>query len=92
VRVVAGGAADDAALRAVGLALSAVDGDEVHAYRVGLLEFALLLPNVVPVDGSFVTRRVPEASVGMATAPGDPVEVLDALARDRARGTAVGQA
>ena len=92
VRVVATGATDEAALRAVGRALASIEGEEVHTYRVGLLEFALLLPNVVPVDGSFVTGRVPGAGVGMATSPGDPVDVLDALARQRARGTAVGQA
>jgi GGDEF domain-containing protein len=85
VRVVAVGVGDDAALRDAGRALAAVEGDEVHAYRVGLVQFALILPNVVPIDGSFVTGRLAGAKVGMATAPGEPLEVLDALAQQRAR-------
>jgi GGDEF domain-containing protein len=80
--------AGDEALRRVGVALGAVVGPEVHAYRVGLAQFALLLPNAVPVDDTFVLgplaeARVAEVTVGLATHPSDPLEALDQLAERR---------
>jgi GGDEF domain-containing protein len=80
--------AGDDALRRVGRALGTVSGAEVHAYRVGLSQFALLLPNAVPVDAAFVVGPLGEAGignvmVGLATHPSDPLERLDALAERR---------
>jgi len=80
--------AGDDALRRVGQALRSVAGTEVHAYRVGLTQFALLLPNGVPVDAEFVLGPLGEAgvagvSVGLATHPNDPLEGLDRLAERR---------
>jgi GGDEF domain-containing protein len=80
--------AGEGALRQVGQALRSVAGAEVHAYRVGLTSFALLLPNGVPVDAAFVVGPLVEAgvadvSVGLATHPNDPLEGLDRLAERR---------
>jgi GGDEF domain-containing protein len=80
----------DDALRHVGRALSSIAGTEVHAYRVALSQFAVLLPNVVPVDLGFVVGPLAAAgvgrvSVGMATYPNDPLDDLDRLAGRRLR-------
>jgi GGDEF domain-containing protein len=85
------GVAPDASgetFRAVGQAMRAVTGDEVHAYRVGFGEFALLLPNMVPVDAEFVlgplgAARVDDVTIGLATYPADPLDELDELAGRR---------
>jgi GGDEF domain-containing protein len=76
------------ALRAMGQALRSVSGDEVHPYRVGFGQFALLLPNAVPVDPGFVVgplagAGITELSIGLATHPADPVGDLDELAERR---------
>lgn len=80
----------DDALAQVGRALEAVAGDEVHAYRLAWADFALLLPDAVPLDGAFVEEPLRAAGVetfaiGMATHPEDPVDRLDDLAAARMR-------
>jgi CheY-like chemotaxis protein/GGDEF domain-containing protein len=88
-----GGAIGDAPeaeddLRRVGSALLGVAGSEVHAYRLGWTDFALILPDVLPVDDAFVVEPLRRAgiesiAVGVATFPNDPLDVLADLAGRR---------
>ena len=80
----------DEALRRVGAVLGAVKGEEVHAYHLAGSQFALLLPDALPVDANFVLgpladARIDTVSVGMATFPQDPLEDLQHLAERRLR-------
>jgi GGDEF domain-containing protein len=75
-------------LRRVGRALLGVAGNEVHAYRLGWTDFALILPDVVPVDDGFVAGLLERAGIGAtaiatATYPGDPLGALGELAGQR---------
>lgn len=82
----------DEALRQAARALRTVEGTEVLAYRVGLSQFAVLLPDVVPVDPEFlraalVGTGIRNAAVGIATHPFDPIDDLEQLAERRMRAT-----
>ena len=78
-------------LQRVGRALRQVAGSEVHAYRLGWTDFALILPDVVPVDDAFVLQPleregVGPIAVGIATSPSDPLGALSDLAGRRLPG------
>jgi GGDEF domain-containing protein/ActR/RegA family two-component response regulator len=78
-------------LRRVARALLAVAGSEVHAYRLGWTDFALILPDVVPVDDGFVLgplRRaaIDAVAIAMATYPEDALGALGELAGQRLPG------
>jgi CheY-like chemotaxis protein len=75
-------------LRRVGGALLDVAGKEVHAYRLGWTDFALILPDLVPVDLRFVLdplerAGIEAAAIATATFPNDPPGALGELAGQR---------
>lgn len=80
-----------------GKVLAELDGAGALAYHLGRSQFALLLPDAVPVDAAFVVGPLRRAGldvleVGMATSPPEGIEDLAALAEHRMRSGRVASA
>ena len=78
----------DRVLRRLGDALASTLRSEDGAYRIGGDEFALILPDTLVTDASFLSSRLadrgaPACSVGVATHPPDPIDELLARADER---------